>query len=123
MAAIHVKKCQAGHADALAEMYANQRPQPEHQNNGRNSILELPDISTIGTQIRTAIESSAGFTMTCGNCVRYLRSLNKIDNHDADEIVPKLLMELQLPAEFRSQIGSIENQRTWLTAIVAEVLQ
>lgn len=123
MAAIHVQKCQSGHADALAEMYANLRPQPEYRNNGRNIIPESPDISSIGTQIRTAIEAAAGFTMSCGNCLRYLRSLNKIDNHDATEIVPKLLMELQLPATFRLQIGAIENQRTWLESIVAEVLR
>lgn len=79
--------------------------------------------STVGTRIRLAIETAADFKMQCGHLLSYLRTLNKLDNHDAASIVSKLLTELELPSVCRTKIGSIENQRTWLEQIVAEVLR
>ena len=83
----------------------------------------VPDLSTVGTQIRQAIETAGAFVMTCGACKQYLASLNKTASHDAEQITDSLLTELQLPATLRSEIGNIAAQREWLRVIVSEVIQ
>lgn len=87
------------------------------------SAIRPSDKSTVGTQIRTAIEMAADFKMQCGHLLSYLRTLNKSDTHNATEIVTRLLTELELPSVCRTKIGSLANQRTWLESIVSEVLQ
>lgn len=117
---LHFDKCNAGHVESIDNLYADLELA---ESNPATAAIRPYDKSTVGTQIRTAIETAADFKMQCGHLLNYLRALNKTEHHDAAEIVTRLLTELELPSICRTKIGSIENQRTWLTSIVAEALR
>jgi len=82
-----------------------------------------PDVSTFGTRLQAAIESSCKFTMTCGDCRRYLRSLNHTTEHDVDTITEDLLLQLQIPMWKREEVGGTKEQRVWMMAIVESVIE
>jgi len=82
----------------------------------------VPDVSTIGTQIRRAIESAAEYTMTCGPCIVYLNSLNKSLAPDIESVTQKLLTEIQIPIEFRRKIGPRTAMESWLRSIVESTI-
>jgi hypothetical protein len=96
---------------------------PDVINHGERSTKARTPVSDIGTRIQSALESACNYTMTCGNCRNYLRSLNRTTTHDIDQITERLLRELQLPIAKREQIGDTKAQRVWLRAIVSEVIE
>ena len=83
---------------------------------------ELPDVSDLGTRLKAAIESAGDFTMSCGHCLSYLRSLNKSTHHNVDKILDGLLVNGELPQSIRDRVGGIKAQREWLRVIVESVI-
>lgn len=81
-----------------------------------------PSVSDVGTRLQSAIETSCKFTMTCGSCKTFLRSLNQTTAHDVDTITETLLLQLQIPRWKREEVGGTKEQRVWLRAIVAEII-
>jgi hypothetical protein len=55
------------------------------------------NVSTVGDQIKAAIESSAGIKVTCGTCLAYLQTLNQITTHDHNAMSNKLAAEISWP--------------------------
>ena len=84
--------------------------------------LHSPQVSTVGTAIRKAIEIATKTQITCGGCLAYLRGLDRVTDHDIDTVTNGLLAQLALPVEFRKQLGGIPAQRVWLRVIVQRVI-
>ncbi len=64
---------------------------------------EEPDICTTGAQIRKAIEAEIKQTLSCGQCLGYLRGLNKTSFHNHREIVNYLSAEFPWPSWWREK--------------------
>lgn len=64
---------------------------------------EKPDICTTGTQIREAIESEINQTLSCGQCVGYLRGLNKTNFVSHRDVVKYLSAEFPWPSWWREK--------------------
>lgn len=83
---------------------------------------QRPVVSDVGTRLQAAIESSCKFTITCGPCLTYLRSLNATTIHDIDAITDRLLVQLQIPLWKRETIGDDRVMRIWLRSIIETVI-
>ena len=81
-----------------------------------------PDVSTLGTRMRAALETEIGFKVNCGPCSAYLVSLNKSLTPDVEAIAEKLFTFSDIPLEFRRSIGSKASMLEWLRAIVERVI-
>lgn len=73
--------------------------------------VRVPDASTVGTDIRSAIEAATGITITCGACLAYLYSLNQTAVHNHAAIVNKLKADVSWPKKW------VENQRCFHSAV------
>lgn len=59
--------------------------------------VEVPNASTVGDEIKAAIESAVAIKITCGTCLGYLQTLNQTTKHDHAKIVEKLAAEISWP--------------------------
>jgi hypothetical protein len=60
------------------------------------------NVSTVGDEIKAAIESSAGIKITCGTCLAYLQALNQTTSHDHAAIVKTLAAEISWPDRMKT---------------------
>jgi hypothetical protein len=65
--------------------------------------VAVPVVSTVGEQIKTVIESTAGIKITCGTCLGYLQALNETTEHDHRAIVQKLYAEISWPRAWKEK--------------------
>ena len=81
-----------------------------------------PDVSTLGTRLKSAIETAGHFTYRCDQCRRFLLALNKSTHHDTEKILDGLMLHGELPVAIRDRVGGTKEQRVWLRAIVESVI-
>ncbi len=86
------------------------------------SVSLKPDVSTIGTQLRTAFEAATSQAITCGTCLNYLRSLNHTTTHNRDDIILRLRGDLGIPQSIRTRYPTLDAIREWIASIVDSVL-
>jgi len=85
----------------------------------RPSQPPLPTISTVGTELRKAIEAEIGRKLTCRDCVGYLVKLNTQDFHDHQSIVEYLHAQFPWPADWREKHP---RRREAIAALIAKVV-
>lgn len=64
---------------------------------------ETPDVSTLGANLRAAIEIEINKKLSCGDCIGYLRSLNHQTEHNSGDITQYLYANFPWPAEWRKR--------------------
>ena len=82
-----------------------------------------PDVSTLGTRLRSALETEIGFRVNCGPCSAYLVSLNKALAPDVEAIAEKLFTFSDIPLAFRRSIGSKASMLDWLKTRIERVIE
>jgi hypothetical protein len=84
------------------------RPDGGYDRNSRSvktvAAQSRPAVSTIGDQIKTAIESATGIKITCGTCLWYLQTLNQTTKHDHVAIIQKLAAEISWPVRMKHAV-------------------
>jgi len=80
--------------------------------------VAVPVVSTVGEQIKTLIESTAGIKITCTTCRGYLQSLNETTEHDHKSIVQKLYAEISWPREWKEKQDDVRQAISDLIAPV-----
>ena len=115
-------KCQAGYSEQVSRLLdgaKNSNPRPQT----KRSRVPPADVSTLGTQIRSAFESAMGTTITCGACLTFLKSLNQLATLNHAALVDDLYrVSLPIPAEIRNRHKGPTKFRAWLSSVIAPIV-
>ena len=88
----------------------------------RSPPVRPADVSTLGTRLRSALETEIGFRVNCGPCSAYLVSLNKSLAPNVEAIAEKLFTFADIPLAFRRSIGSKASMLDWLKTRIERVI-
>jgi len=110
---IHWRKCASGYCNAIDQLYAVAASAP--------AVVRTvePDASDVGSRLISAIEAETDRRISCGECRKYLVSLNKTTTHDHTAIVKKLHAEISWPREWRAKQA---DERLAISALVAPIV-
>jgi FkbM family methyltransferase len=93
---VHFRRCQSGQVSLIDTVYAN--------SGGIVPVSNVPQLSTVGSEILAAVQKEIGQTITCGACLGYILGLNNQAEHDHDAIVRRLAAEVPMPIEYRERV-------------------
>lgn len=89
--------------DATGKWIRERTSSPSRHSSPAQSPDSPPAISTIGTQLREIIEKEINRTLTCADCLGFLRGLNQQAEHDHDAIVKHLHKHFPWPHDWRKK--------------------
>lgn len=82
-------------------------------------VVTIPDVSTIGTQILSALEARIGSRINCGTCRGYILGLNRQASHNHEAIVDELY-RIGLP--IANIVKGAEKSRAWIAEAISGVI-
>lgn len=115
---MHWQKCRAGMVANLDDLYS-QPVNPQTPIPAKPAKLNVPDLSTIGTQILSALESRIGSRISCGTCRSYILGLNRQSVHNHDALVDELY-RIGLPIS--GIVRGAKESQEWISEAISGVV-
>jgi FkbM family methyltransferase len=108
---VHFRRCQSGQMSLIDTVYANA--------GGIVPASNVPQLSTVGSQILAAVQTEIGQPITCGACLGYILSLNNQSEHDHDAIAKRLAAEVPMPIAYRERVT---DRRERMSEVISSIV-